>query len=308
MPRQVPQFTVIIPSYGRPLRLRRCLEALDTQDYPKSDYEVIVIDDGSLPPLRETVAGFAGTIQLRYIRQENTGPAAARNHGARLARFPYLAFTDDDCVPAESWLSILAQVVRQSPQSMVGGHTVNALTANTFATASQLLIDYLYGHYNREEKGARFFTSNNFVCPRATFWQIGGFDSQIPYAAGEDREFCDRWRLFGECMIYEPRARVFHYHRLNFFTFFRQHFNYGRGAFLFHVIRSQRRAERVRVESFAFYRRLLFFPLTQNGFPLSWFLTWLMGLTQFANAAGFFYQLTATRQNNKQQRRSLYIK
>jgi GT2 family glycosyltransferase len=53
----------------------------------------------------------------------------------------------------------------------------------------------------------------------------------LPYAAGEDREFCDRWLRHGYRMAYVPKATVYHAHELTFCTFWRQHFGYGRGAF-----------------------------------------------------------------------------
>lgn len=98
-------------------------------------------------PLDAVVAPFRGRMTVRLIEQTNAGPAHARNTGARHASGAVLAFTDDDCTPRPDWLSTLHARARQNPEQLVGGHTVNALPDNVYATASQLLIDYLYAYH-----------------------------------------------------------------------------------------------------------------------------------------------------------------
>ncbi|VAW34832.1 Glycosyl transferase, family 2?, partial [hydrothermal vent metagenome] len=246
---EMPFFSIIVPTYNRPRRLASCLRALADLDYPRDQYEVIVVDDGSVQSSEEMVASFADKICVQYVYQENQGPAVARNNGARMANGRFLAFTDDDCVPSASWLHQLASQLISEPQKMVGGYTRNALSRNPFSITSQLLIDYLYHHFNRTESRARFFTSNNFVVSADLFWQVGGFDETMPLAAGEDREFCDRWLESGFGMIYLPRAVIFHAHKLGIRSFWRQHFNYGRGAWHYRALRSQRTATAVQLES-----------------------------------------------------------
>ncbi len=65
---------------------------------------------------------------VRYVRQDNAGPACARNHGARLAQGEFLAFTDSDCVPHEDWISQLmagftavGEPSQSSPLGVVAG-------------------------------------------------------------------------------------------------------------------------------------------------------------------------------------------
>jgi glycosyltransferase involved in cell wall biosynthesis len=281
--------SVIIPAYGRPRPLRRCLQAMAAQDYPHNDYEVIVVDDGSEPPLQPVVDQFAAVMSVRCLRQGNAGPAAARNNGAAHARFPFLAFTDDDCRPARGWLTILAQAIAAAPESMVGGTTVNALVHNPYSAASQLLVDYLYDYFNDSDGGPQFFTSNNFICAAAAFQEAGGFDARMPLSAGEDREFCERWRWQGRGMVVAPRARVYHAHRLDGRGFWRQHWGYGRGAYQFQQLRRERTDQPVKIEPLSFYWQLVFYPFTQHHRrPLV--LTSLLFLTQLANALGFFAQ------------------
>jgi glycosyltransferase involved in cell wall biosynthesis len=297
---ELPFFSIIVPTYNRPRRLGSCLRALADLDYPRHRYEVIVVDDGSTQPCTDIVAGFADEICVQMISQENQGPAVARNNGARRANGRFLAFTDDDCAPATSWLMKLADKLNNEPQKMVGGYTRNSLSRNPFSITSQLLIDYLYRYHNHTESRARFFTSNNFVVSADLFWQVGGFDETMPLAAGEDREFCDRWLENGFGMIYLPRAVIFHAHKLGVRSFLQQHFNYGRGAWQYRALRSQRTKTAVQLESPQFYWRLIRFPLTMGRDIRAYILTGMLGLTQAINAAGFLYErLVGQRQKKR---------
>jgi hypothetical protein len=108
------------------------------------------------------------------VRQENGGPASARNTGARLAQGSLLVFTDDDCEPDEDWLTRVAAANRRAPEAALGGRCINGLADNSYSTASQMLIDYLYAYDGCGPEGARFFTSNNFAVPAASFAALGG--------------------------------------------------------------------------------------------------------------------------------------
>ena len=170
------------------------------------------------------------------------------------------------------------------PQHMVGGRTVNALTNNPYATASQLLVNYLYEYYNRDPDHARFFTSNNLALPAELFHRIGGFDVRLTRAAGEDRDLCARWLEQGYGLFYEPAAVVCHAHDLTLRKLWRQHFQYGRAAFYFH----RQRGRRAKMEPPAFYLRLLRYSFSQGRGYAALGLAMLLGLSQVANAAGYY--------------------
>lgn len=284
------EFSIIIPTYNRPERLQQCLQSIARLDYPYDRFEVIVVDDGSRMPLEVITAKFEICLTIRLIRQSNAGPASARNTGAAAALGNYLVFTDDDCQPHPNWLKALAEVLKDFPNTLIGGYTINALPHNLYSTASQLLINYLYDYYNQKRGEATFFASNNFALPRQLYQQLGGFDTSFPLAAGEDREFCDRWRHQGFQMHYARDMQIQHAHTLKLTSFWRQHFNYGRGAFYFHKVRSQRQSQPIKVEPLTFYFRLLAYPfLRQQGWR-SLNLSGLFFFSQLANVAGFFWE------------------
>lgn len=88
-----PLFSVVIPTYNRAERLRDTLASVLEQRC--GDFEAIVVDDGSSDHT-EAVCAELDDARIRYQRQDNAGPAAARNRGARSARGRYLAYLDSD--------------------------------------------------------------------------------------------------------------------------------------------------------------------------------------------------------------------
>jgi glycosyltransferase involved in cell wall biosynthesis len=289
-----PLFSVVIPTYRRPRQLAACLQGLSQLDYPRDRFEVIVVDDGGEVSLDDTLAPFKETLAVSLIRQPRSGPSGARNAGAATAKGEFLAFTADDCVPAADWLRTLAARFAVRPQCAFGGKIINAVPANSFSTASHLLIMYLYGYYNSLPGAARFFTPNNLAVPAGRFRAMGGFDVSFVNGTGEDREFCDLWLHSGNEMMYAPEVVVAHSHPLTFRAFCRQQFGYGRGTFRHRLLQAQRAKRRISFEPLGFYLDLLRYPITifqekKNR------LAMLLGISQVANALGFFWESTAGR-------------
>jgi glycosyltransferase involved in cell wall biosynthesis len=281
-----PLISVVIPTYNRQAQLDACLAALARSTYPTDQFEVIVVDDGSQAPAR--LAEGLAPMDVRIFRQSNGGPAHARNQGIQAARGALIAFTDDDCDPDPNWLSQIADAHRRRPDAALGGRTVNRLPTNAYATASQLLIDFLYGWHNRGPHNGRFFASNNLALPTALLREIGGFSDSFATAAGEDRELCDRWSHHGHMLQFVPKAIVGHAHFLDLRGFWTQHHNYGRAAFHVHRARAERSQSPLRIEPAAFYIDLLRFPAGRAGPGAAVMLTGLLVVAQFANALGFF--------------------
>jgi len=89
--------SVIVPHYDDLRRLDVCLSALGKQTFPKTDFEIIVADNGSPQGFQEVESIVAGRAQLISIAEKGAGPA--RNGGAAVAIGEVLAFLDSDCVP-----------------------------------------------------------------------------------------------------------------------------------------------------------------------------------------------------------------
>jgi GT2 family glycosyltransferase len=254
---------------------------VEALSYPGDQLEVIVVDDGGVPPLDDLVAPFQSSLDLVLIRQRNGGPAAARNTGAARARGRLVAFTDDDCRPAPDWLRHLVERLRDTSGVMAGGHTVNALRDNPYSTASQALLTYVYREKNRDPDDAEFLTTNNMVVPRRDFLHLGGFDES--FRTAEDRDFCARWRASGRRIVYEKRATLYHAHRLTLRSFWHQHVAYGAGG---HQLRQRGYADESDLEPLPYYVGMLTYPYGTTAPCQAFALSALIALSQVASVVG----------------------
>ena len=84
--------SVIIPTYNRSGYIKGALESVLTQDY--GNIEVIVVDDGSIDNTRQVLQIFGN--RIKYIYQDNAGPACARNRALKAATGDLIAFNDSD--------------------------------------------------------------------------------------------------------------------------------------------------------------------------------------------------------------------
>jgi glycosyltransferase involved in cell wall biosynthesis len=288
-------FSVVIPAHNRPEQLAACLDAIATSQYPLTRCEVIVVDDGSEENLEPVVVPFLDRMRITLLRQPNSGPAAARNAGAIAASGRYVVFTDDDCRPDAGWLTALAGRLATNPECAAGGKTLNGLPGNLFSTAGQLLLEYLYRHWNRDADDVFFIASNNLALPRVRFLELGGFDTNFPLAAAEDRELCDRWRSQAGRLLYAPDALVNHFHALTLKTFLIQHFNYGRGAKIFHDVRRQRAERFAAMPKGSFYLPLAKFAFTRDRSPRGFLVAILVGFSQIIMPLGYLRQMFSSR-------------
>ncbi len=107
--------SVVIATHNREDILRRTLEEMLKQDF--SDYEVIVVDDGSRDNTKSVLQEFSKNNKISTISYAKSGgPAKARNKGIDRANGEIIAIMDDDCIPAKNWLGNLISVFKQNPK------------------------------------------------------------------------------------------------------------------------------------------------------------------------------------------------
>ena len=257
-------FSIIIPTFNRPQALSHCLTALSNLNFPTAQYEVIIVDDGSSMPIAPLIKKFQSTLNVVGIQQPNSGPATARNNGAAKARGTYLVFTDDDCELDTNYLKTLKQLIEQYQFKVFTGKTVNKLTKNNYANASQLLTDFLYHFFSTPDQQTTFLVSNNFAISSVIFKKTGGFNINFTRAASEDREFGERLVHQGYKIGHQPDLTVFHAHHLNFKQFWKQHFTYGRGSVLYRKISEDYKTPEQKFSPFSFYTQMCLYPFSKE--------------------------------------------
>ena len=221
-----PSISVIIPTYNRKEELTGLLSALEKQTRPATDFEIIVVDDGSsddtLFYLKTLVA--SGKENLLFCYQKNQGPGAARNRGMAMARGAFFAFTDTDCRPLPEWLEELIKLFSDKQVGAVGGAeefepAERALSrAIHFCMTSPLTTGGIRG--TSGNKLARYYPRTfNMAISREAFERTGGF-KRIYH--GEDIELSFRIREAGLALRYNEKARVCHHRRSTIKQFFQQ--------------------------------------------------------------------------------------
>jgi glycosyltransferase involved in cell wall biosynthesis len=107
----MPTVSIIIPTYNRAILVKESIQSVLEQTY--TDYEIIVVDDGSTDNTRETVAAFSD--KIIYVYQQNRGRSNARNHGISLAKGNYIAFLDSDDLFLPGKLEKQVEVMEKNP-------------------------------------------------------------------------------------------------------------------------------------------------------------------------------------------------
>lgn len=201
-----PRVSVVVATRDRPGRLRRLLDSLREQTV--EDFEVIVVDDGSVrgtPELvrREVEGESEPPLPLRAVRREAAGgPSAARNDGWPLARAPLVAFVDDDCVATPGWLEALLAVASGAPGAVVQGRVLPDPRE-----AKRL------GPYSRSlwvEEPGPYYQTANILYPRELLERLGGFDAEAFPFVGEDTDLAWRAKAAGAPFGWAPDALVHH--------------------------------------------------------------------------------------------------
>ncbi len=181
--------SVVIPTYNRSRLLRRAVESVLAQTLPVD--EIIVVDDGSTDDTEEVISGLDA--RVRYVRQANAGPSAARNLGIREARGRWIALldSDDEWLPNKS-ASQMETLTRHpdlrwcgcgvrfhTPQGDYDSKLPRSLTRHLRQ------VGYFRSFLKAFQAGARFITSGMMI-RRDVFDEVGYFDTGLH--PGEDDE------------------------------------------------------------------------------------------------------------------------
>jgi glycosyltransferase involved in cell wall biosynthesis len=199
--------SVIIPAYNASGSIEACLNALLHQTVPRSDYEIIVVDDGATDRTREIIEEYP---DVRLLSQPNRGPAAARNLGVSHAKGELALFTDADCVPSDNWIEAITEPFAD-PE--IAGAKGAYRTGQKELMARFVQIEY-ESKYDKMSKDRYidFVDTYSAAYRKTVFANDHGFDPVFPMASGEDVEFSYRLAREGHKMVFVPGAVVYHRH------------------------------------------------------------------------------------------------
>jgi glycosyltransferase involved in cell wall biosynthesis len=214
------KLTVIVPTYNRQAILHKCLDALARQTLSATAFEVIVCDDGSTDGTAAFLATYQAPFALKVLRQDNGGPAAARNLGIRAARGEYLLFLNDDTIAADDLLATHVathQTYRDDKLAVLGRFE---FLPEHRATPFGFLLEHseFLFYYRRMTPGGRhdyqYFWTCNLSVRRAAVIEAGAFDEAFDVPAAEDLDLGYRLQKLGYQVLYQPACRAWHDHRI----------------------------------------------------------------------------------------------
>jgi glycosyltransferase involved in cell wall biosynthesis len=222
-----PEISVVLPTFNRKETLSLCLRALERQEAPSGIAELVVVDDGSTDgtvDFLEAEAARAGG-RLRFMRQANRGPAAARNNGIALARAPLVLLLDDDVVAEPGLVREHVDWHRRHPDPMHAVVGYVRWSPEVEITPFMRFIDsngMQFGYEkirDGERVGFRYFYTCNLSIKRGVLVRHP-FDATIRAPAFEDIGLGYRLEREG-LVLYHDRAAAAHHHRTVGFDEFR---------------------------------------------------------------------------------------
>lgn len=179
------KISVVIPAYNSERYIRRCIESVKKQTYKA--YEIIVIDDGSTDDTLSIVSGISG---VKYCKQENSGPSAARNLGIEKSQGDWIALLDSDDEWTVNHLKTFVNAIKKNKEVKVyasgyffvdeNGNKKKAVVSNVSASYCGFVDDYFKCLY-----GDPLITSNTIIVDKNLMHSNKlRFDESLRY--GED--------------------------------------------------------------------------------------------------------------------------
>lgn len=278
-----PAISIIIPTHNRLPYLRKCLNALASQQIPQAEMEVIVVADGCTDGTASALEAASHDFPLEVISQSASGAAAARNRGVAASRAPLLLFIDDDVIASPGLVK--AHVSAQGAHERcvaIGPYLLEKPGSGDYVR------EQLYRYWNRiferlsrvdHQAHAGDVMAGNLSMARSTFERAGGFDSRFVGCGVEDHEFGIRLLEVGARIVYLSEAHARHLDTTDLDRSLRRNRHAGSAAVLMvslhpHLARSTRLA-RART-----FERWLVFNAPRLGVIVMWTVRRGLDLTQ----------------------------
>jgi glycosyltransferase involved in cell wall biosynthesis len=195
--------TIQLCTYNRAALLERVLDACFEQTLDASEYEVVLVNDGSRDRTPEVIerARARATCHFEVIDQPNSGLAKGRNAGIARARGERIIFIDDDVLPLPNFVAEHLRAHERAPKAIVRGGAINVENFDDLPPPV-----WSIRHYS-----GNFFWTTNVSVPLMTIRAIGGFNESFSEYGWEDIDVGLRLRFGGVRAVFNPKALVYHY-------------------------------------------------------------------------------------------------
>lgn len=220
-------FSFIIPVYNRPEEVKELLESFVNMA-SATDYEIVIVEDGSTISSEEIINKFSDTLNISYYKKQNSGPGDSRNYGMKKAKGNYFIILDSDCLLPENYLTTVLKSLSTDYVDCFGGPDAahesfsNLQKAIDFSMTSIITTGGIRGGKKSVDKFQP--RSFNMGLSKKAFEATHGFSSIHP---GEDPDLSIRLIKLGFKTKLIPEAYVYHKRRISWSKFYKQVYKFG---------------------------------------------------------------------------------
>lgn len=217
--------TVIICTYNREKYLRPLLESLVANTLPKSEYEILLVDNNCMDNTRGVCRKFADEhpdVFFRYVEEHEQGLSAAKNCGIREAKGNLIVYVDDDALVDDNYLEDYVQWFNCHPETMALGGPIVPLYEQggepswmTPYTRALLTAWMDYGRNVRKYPKGRYPGGGNAAFRKCVFEKVGVFNTALGRKGGnlmgsEEKDIFDKMHNLGMEILYLPTPILHH--------------------------------------------------------------------------------------------------
>lgn len=258
------RISVIICSYNREQYIIDAVDSLYNQTLSKERYEVIVVDNNSVDNTKSLCLEYIQShhgYNIYYLEENKQGASFARNTGAAFAKFPLLAFMDDDAVADEDYLERIVTFFKEHPDADgLGGRIIPKYIPSEPGWMSHY-VSSLVGNFHYSEKvevfrPGKYPLESNMIVTKKDFDEVDGFNTLLPGVVGtlriggEGKDFFMKLQALNRRIYYDPAVRVQHVVEVKKLT----------SGYMYRVASGIGRGERVRMlskGSFAYLKKIV---------------------------------------------------
>jgi GT2 family glycosyltransferase len=214
----MPSCSVIIPVFNKASLTRQCLDALLAPRREKTDFEIIIVDDGSSDRTARTVAEFGAEVRV-LSHPTNCGYATSCNDAARVARGDWLVLLNNDTIPLAGWLdALMAYSSSHANVAVVGSKLLfpdGTVQHAGMVVCQDRFLRHIYVGFPADHPAvnkSRKYQAVTAACMlvrRSLFLEMGGFDTTF-LNGYEDTDFCLRLGERGHAIHYCHESVLYH--------------------------------------------------------------------------------------------------
>lgn len=229
------EVSLVMPTYNRLSTLKKCVDAIESQDIATERFELVIVDDGSSDGTKEFLEklGDGSRLNLKLLRQDNSGPAAARNLGLHNASGHIIILVGDDTIMSPGFIECHLSFHKKCPE-------IASTCLGLIEWSEDIEVDDFMRHITSKDGGQQFnydlldegdpnnigygfFWSSNLSFKRLFVLTQGLFNEKIfKLAMWEDTELGYRLERCGMQLHYRKDCVVFHEHKVDLDSFARR--------------------------------------------------------------------------------------